>query len=187
METWKVTKYEGYSVSNLGNVRSDKRLVSRKTGGFMSYEERILKQTLNHKGYYHLSLSNSKKAGYKTRVLTHRLVAEAFIQNPDNKPQVNHINGDKTDNRVENLEWATNEENHAHKLQNKLYPDTHAPKRIQAIKDGNIVAEFSSLYQAGAWIDNGQLAGKNSHKISLAARGLRKTAFGYAWCFVDKV
>lgn len=187
METWKATKYEGYSVSDQGNVRADKRLVSRKTGGVMSYSEKLLKPSLNHKGYFHLSVSNSKKEGYRTRALVHRLVAETFIPNPENKPQVNHINGIKTDNRVENLEWATNDENHTHKLQNNLYPESHTPKAVQAIKDGEIVQTFSSLYQAGAWANPEQPPNKSSYKISLATKGLRKTAFGYAWQYVNKV
>lgn len=187
METWKATKYEGYSVSDQGNVRADKRLVSRKTGGAMAYSERQLKPALNHKGYLHLAVSNSKKEGYRTRVLVHRLVAETFIPNPDSNPQVNHKNGIKTDNRVENLEWVTNDENHAHKIQNGLCPESHAPKAIQAIKNGKVVETFSSLYQAGAWANPEQPPNKSSHKISLVAKGLRKTAFGYVWCFVDKV
>ena len=186
-ETWKATKYEGYSVSDKGNVRSDNRLVSRKTGGFMAYEEKQMKPTLNHKGYYHLSVSNSKKEGYRTRVLVHRLVAETFIPNPDNKPQVNHLNGIKTDNRVENLEWATNEENHTHKLQNNLYPESHMPKAIQAVLGEVIVKTFSSLYQAAQWANPEQPPSKSGQKISMAAKGVRKTAFGYQWHFVDKV
>ena len=186
-ETWKATKYEGYSVSDQGRVRADKRLVSRSTGGVMAYNERMMKPVLNHKGYYHLAVSNSRKEGYRTRVLVHRLVAETFIPNHENKPQVNHINGIKTDNRVENLEWATNEENHAHKLQNNLCPESHAPKAIQAIKNGEVIETFSSLYQAAQAVNPNQPPNKSSHKISMAAKGLRKTAFGYEWCFVNKV
>ena len=100
-EMWKdVVDYEGlYQVSNQGNVKS---LDYRHTG-----QERILKQTFGKDGYLRVCLyKDGKMKCYKV----HKLVAEAFIENPDNKPRISHINTIRVDNRAENLYWATHKE-----------------------------------------------------------------------------
>ena len=112
-EIWKGIKdFESqYEVSNLGRVRTiPKLLLNGKVRPAI-----ILKQQFNFKGYYRVGLHKDKKL---KQCAVHRLVANAFIPNPLNKPQINHINGIKTDNRVENLEWCSNLENmqHAHKI-----------------------------------------------------------------------
>jgi predicted XRE-type DNA-binding protein len=107
-EEWRDIKgYEGhYQVSNLGRVKS-----------FRRKKVKLLSPKLTQKGYYEVGLRKDETRKFK---LVHRLVAESLIPNPDNKPQVNHINGLKTDNRLNNLEWCTAKENHDHAVDTGL-------------------------------------------------------------------
>lgn len=119
-EIWKdIVGFSGlYKVSNLGRIKSVDKKVNN-NGGLQHREERILKTRLNRHGYLQVVLSKNKSY---TKTI-HRMVAEAFIPNIKNKPQINHIDGDKTNNCVSNLEWATRQENmqHAyHKLKRKM-------------------------------------------------------------------
>lgn len=115
MEIWKdIQDYEGlYQVSSIGNVKSLSR-----TKGKRTVIERIVKTTISSFGYKRVVLS--KDSALKT-FCNHRLVAIAFIPNPDNKQTVNHINGVKTDNRVENLEWSTQQEQISHAIKIGLH------------------------------------------------------------------
>jgi hypothetical protein len=105
MEIWKpITGYEDlYEISNLGNVKSLKK-------GFK--KERILKNRPDDAGYVRVNLCSN---GISKTIRNHRLVAIHFIPNPNNKSQVNHINGNKADSRVENLEWVSSIENQCHR------------------------------------------------------------------------
>ena len=113
-EIWKdIPDYEGlYQISNTGRVKS----LPKKAGG--SYrKEKILRNQLKKTGYFQIKLS---KDSSDRVMLIHRLIAEAFIENVENKPFINHINAIRNDNRIENLEWCTQSENviHAYKLGN---------------------------------------------------------------------
>ena len=120
IEVWvDVIGYEGlYQVSNLGRVKSLRRTqILPASGGIRIREERFLCNQLHYKGYKTLKLSKNDKS---IRFKIHRLVANAFIPNPKKYPQVNHINGIKTDNIVENLEWCTNIQNQQHAIKKGL-------------------------------------------------------------------
>jgi hypothetical protein len=109
IEIWKnVIGFEGsYQVSNLGRVKS----LARVDRSGHKLQERILKNTIDSYGYLVVGLfKNSVNHTHKV----HRIVATIFIPNPENKPQVNHINGNKLNNIVDNLEWATHQENKTH-------------------------------------------------------------------------
>lgn len=112
MEEWKEVLYP-YYVSNKGEVKNIE------TGN-------ILKQQTNQKGYRLIRVTINRK---KHTIRVHREVAKAFIPNPDNKPQVNHIDGNKNNNNVENLEWCTNQENADHAIENGLWENVFKASR----------------------------------------------------------
>ena len=118
-EIWKdIPGYEGlYQVSSLGRVKGLKRTIYNSLKGDYLLEERLLKSGYNKNGYESYVLSNSKS---KKRMNIHRLVALAFIPNPDDKPCVNHINGIKSDSSIGNLEWCTYSENTKHAFKTGL-------------------------------------------------------------------
>lgn len=117
MEIWKTIKdCPNYEVSNLGNVKSLSRFVNGKHNNLKKVNESILKLELTYQGYNRVCLYNNKK---RTRFQVHQLVALAFIPNSENKLCVNHIDLDKQNNNVNNLEWVTYREN-THHYQNKI-------------------------------------------------------------------
>ena len=118
MEQWKdIAGYEGmYQVSDMGQVRSLDRFDDRGH----KQKGRTLTQSINTYGYLCVKPSIE---GKKTLKYIHRLVLEAFIPNPDNRPQVNHMDGNKQNNHVSNLEWATAKENSQHAVDTGLSPN----------------------------------------------------------------
>lgn len=175
-ELWRpVVGYEGlYEVSNFGRVRS---LGNRTHKGV-----HILKQA-NKGKYLFVELC---KDGVRKQFLVHRLVAQAFIPNPENKPTVDHINMFKTDNKVENLRWATQTEQHTFIDQDirerEIMKNRNSPKQkcravCQYTIDGAFICEYPSLSEAERQINVGNA------NISKVCLGKSKTAGGYIWKF----
>lgn len=160
MEEWKNIEKTHYSVSNMGKIRNDK------TG-------KILGKGLDKDGYCLTAIPYDGK--FKTQKV-HRLVAAYFISNPLNLPQVNHINGVKTDNRVENLEWVTALDNLRHAYKNGL----HVIKPVYMLNDKKqIIKEFESTREAGKEV------GVTNASISSAAREGHKSG-GFYWKYAER-
>lgn len=150
-EIWKEIKgYEGiYSISSFGNVKRHERSVPSKNASRMVLKEKLLKIHTNHRGYSYVVFGvNNKSQNYSI----HRLIAEYFIPNPENKEQVNHINGIKSDNRIENLEWATRKENMVHARENNLFPSDHN----RGIKHGKAILNPKKVREIRELKDNGK-------------------------------
>ena len=147
IETWKQVKgYEGiYEVSNTGVVRSVNYLVFGKNGVKRIQKGRVLKLNKSEKGYIQVTLSKNLKR-FNTGV--HRLVAISFIENPYNKQQVNHIDGNKENNHISNLEWVTNQENQVHSYKNKLsrnnYGESHHMAKLKNIDVFNVIDRINN-------------------------------------------
>lgn len=172
MEHWKVVEGTNgaLEVSDLGRVKSNLR------------DGRILKTQKDNKGYHRLRMT-IKRERYAFKV--HRLVAQAFIPNPDNKPQVNHIDGNKDNNAASNLEWVSNVENAHHAISNGLWENVYkaslkeneSRKRpILAFKDGKTF-EFDSISDAERTI--------GSRHITDALKGKRQQAKGYTFAYKE--
>ena len=118
MEEWRsIPDYEGYyEVSNLGRVRSVERLVPHARHGLTKQQSKILRPAITD-GYYKVALSMDRRL---RSFRVHRLVAQAFIDNPSELPEVNHKDGDKLNNNASNLEWCTHAQNIQHAFDNGL-------------------------------------------------------------------
>ena len=168
MEIWKdIEGYGGlYQVSNLGRVKSLNYNRTKK--------EKILKPRSNKDGYLNVNLY---KEGRMKTCLVHRLVAKAFIPNPDNKSQVNHRDEDKTNNCVDNLEWMTRRENINYGTRNERSGKSQSMPIYGINVKTNERIEFPSTMEA-------QRNGFNHGNIVDCLKGRRKSHKGYKWYYV---
>ena len=144
MEKWKdIKSFEGiYQVSNFGRVKS---LPRKQWNGriYWTSKEKILKQTKDKRGYLLIGLHNNNKL---ITAKVHRLVGIHFIPNPQNKPEINHKNGIKIQNDVENLEWATSSENNKHAYDTKLRKSSKGEKNTLSKLTNKSVLEIREKY-----------------------------------------
>ena len=171
-----------YQISNLGKVRSLSRFHrTDKNYSSIGYyqKEKCLKPGTDGWGYNYVSIKGKNKR-------IHRLVAETFIPNPNNYEQVNHIDGNKQNNRMDNLEWCTREYNMQEAFKMGLVKRTkgekhHLSKKVnQYDLSGNLIKEW------GCFRDIQRELGFPHSNISSCCRGKQKTAYGYIWKYEEK-
>ena len=174
--------YEGFEVSNLGRIKS---LNYRRTG-----RAKLMNTGKNTDGYFRVVLSKNKKTKL---CYVHRLVAEAFLPNPENKPCVNHkIEGDEgktmnfvffnedgtIDKEKSTIEWATYEENNNYATRNERDAKAKSKKVLQLSLSGELIREWESTMEC-------ERNGFSSGSVSLCCLGKRKTHKGFRWMYAD--
>ena len=170
-EIWKdVVGFENlYQVSNLGRIRSLDRII-RTNSGERFIKGTIRQTTLTNGGYKKVVLYKGK---IRKTLLVHRLVAMAFIPNPNNFPQVNHKDEVITNNQSSNLEWCTNDYNHNYGTAVKRIAEKNSKKVHQFTLNGELVKVWDSVTEAAKTLKIGH--------IDAVARGERNKCGGYIW------
>jgi hypothetical protein len=159
-----------YKINDNGDIIRLARECVDKNGVKKKLKERILSQSKTQEGYLKVCLTKNKK---ETTKLVHRLVAEAFIENPENKPQINHKNGIKTDNRLDNLEWCTRSENIKHSYYSKLRkPQIGSSHGISKLKERDVISIRKSLSDGECQYILADIYGVDQSLISKIKTGL---------------
>lgn len=170
MEVWKkVQKHSNYLISNKGRVKSLQRTIVYKDGRTRPCKEKILTGTKGTYGYLKVHLDG------KDNVFIHRLVAEHFIDNPKKLPCVNHKDGNKQNNNIDNLEWCSYSENLIHAYNNNL---NKIPKPVKQLDlNGQLIKIWKSATEAE------RVGGFNHRSISRCCNKQRNKYKGFKWCF----
>lgn len=183
MEIWKsIIGFETkYMVSSIGRVKSI-RTFECENGFKYTVDKKILSANNNGRGYLQISLKNEDNI--RKTIKIHRLVAIAFIPNTLNKPEVNHINGNKLDNRMENLEWVTTHENCKHREKNGLGNVSVAnnSRKRKVAKIDKDTDEIIHIYDSAK--DAERIHGYRSKNISQVALGEKKTHHSFKWKYI---
>lgn len=180
-EVWiDVIGYDGfYKISNFGNIK--KCLCKNQFGIFKI--ERTISPYKNEKGYLKVGFVKDKKRKIEK---LHRVVAFHFLDNPENKPEINHKDGDKLNNHVSNLEWCTRSQNIKHSWENGLSikrfgKDNHSSKSVDQFEiDGSFIRTWECMSDAG------RANGISSSKICCVCKGTRITAGGFKWSYTNQ-
>ena len=160
---------DSYEVSNLGRVRSVDRVSGSRPG---IIKGKVLKPFLNRRKYLEVNLFKNSKSIPK---IIHRLVAKAFLDNPENKSQVNHKDGNKLNNSISNLEWFTNSENQKHAYRLGLQPSRIGENNSNTKITDKDVTLLKQLYNSGMSI----IEVSNSMNISVSI--IRQIIYGRTW------
>lgn len=177
-EIWRDIKdYDGlYQISNFIRIKRLTRMVKSSYGSMAEKKEKILRQQKSNNGYIGVSLEKNNKSRFCS---VHRLVAKTFISNTENKPDVNHIDGNKHNNNISNLEWVTKSENTIHSirvLKNNnpfILNESKRKECIQISLDGFLLNIFESQLEAQRQTGISNISG--------CVNGRYKTAGGYIW------
>ena len=179
-EVWKTyPEYDFIEASNLGRIRSKDHYIMRKDGKKYHAKGHVLKQWLDRGGYLFVNFRvNGKKISRKV----HRIIATTFIPNPKNLPQVNHIDCNRTNNVVENLEWCTCQENIAYRDKLGHTAKNNSPKKpvIAVNLEKSEVFYFKSQHEAARQL------GASQANIWRVINDKRKTIGGYWFCYADE-
>lgn len=169
VEVWKSVKgYEGlYEVSTFGRVKALSRTYTDKNGRVSTIKERIMKQSIGNAGYWQTAL---RRNGVSSTTNIHRTLAETFVPNPDKKPFVNHIDGNKTNNEISNLEWVTHEENIKHAAKNGLMKkgESHHGSKLDGDKVRFIRSNVTTNGGKMSYRELGAMFGVSRHVLQCA-------------------
>lgn len=186
MEIWKnINGFERYMISNFGNLKSLDRIETCKNGMTRKIKGKIIKPSKSNSGYLCYPLTND--VGIFNKFI-HRIVCETFIENIYNKPHINHIDGNKLNNFIENLEWCTQSENlqHSYDFLNRESPNKgkfgkenrNSVSVKQLDLNGNLIKIWDCIS------DFSRVHNKRTTDIVAALKGRQKTAFGFKWEYV---